>query len=359
MAVTAKLQMVLMLATASVLSTPAAFALARDCSPEPVQADAAIRSRWPDLPAALQTALDGRDDVDTCARIALRLDSSGILLRVNLLDGRSAARAVARKEDVVPTLVALLTLPETGSAAPAPPASSAPVSAPAGIPGPAPAGPGAGSATVTIDATASVGPAEAHPRPAAAAPALTAASLPAAAKGDPFRLELSLATGGRIGDGYRGVAVGALTAFEIAGWILGLEGAAAQYERADNGPATSSLLLALVGGRRFWFRAPSTLSIDLTAGPALAVRGFGNRTAVRAQAGLPDNPMPPAEDDGPWARLVASAHMSFRSRSVVRPFAGVDGELALGTWAAAPAGAEPRLPAWTLGIVIGAAVGTP
>ena len=354
---TAKQKMALVFATASVLPTPAALAAARVCSPEPVDADAAIRSRWPDLAAAIGAAIDGRDDVDTCARVALRLDPSGILLRVNLLDGRSAARAVSRQEDVVPTLVALLMLPEGGAAvlAPALSSSAAPATAtPAAVP-PVPRG---GSATVTLGATPPAGPAVARPRPSATTVAEpSASSLPSPPDSDPFRLEVSLATAGRVGDGYRGISLGALTAFEVGGWLGGLQAAAARYDRADESPGTSSLLLAVLGGRRFRFKAPSTVSIDLTAGPALAVRGFGSRTAVRAPAGSGE--APPAPDDGPWARLVAGAHVSFRARSVVRPFAGIDGEAALGTWAAAPVGAEPRLPAWTLGLVVGATVGTP
>ena len=352
---TARPQIALMLAAASVLPAPAALAGARACSPEPVQADAAIRARWPDLAAAIGTALEGRDDVDTCARVAVRLEHSGILLRVNLLDGRSAARAVSRKEDVVPTLVALLMLPEEGAASLAPTAAPAPA-----VAATEPAASGGGSSTVTVETTPTAAPTGARPRPSAPTVAnRSAATLPASAKEDGVRFQLALSTGGRVGGGYRGVTLGALTALQMGQWLVGLEGAAAGYQSADGGPGTSSLLLGLVGGRRFRFAAPSTVSIDLTAGPALAVRGFGSRAAVRVQAGSVDSPMPPGEDDGPWARLVAGAHVSFRAQSVVRPFAGLDGEAALGTWTAAPAGAAPRPPAWTVGVVIGAAVGTP
>ncbi|HEY8925978.1 MAG TPA: hypothetical protein VIU64_16450, partial [Polyangia bacterium] len=164
---TSKHTMALMLAAATLLPAPLAAAVAPDCSPEPVQADAAVRAQWPDLLAAIQAALEGRDDVDPCARIALRQDHAGLLLRVNLLDGRSAARTVSRKEDVVPTLVALLMLPEAGAAAAAPAASAAgPTPA---VPAAAPARPDAGSATVTLDAAVSAEPARARPHPAAAA----------------------------------------------------------------------------------------------------------------------------------------------------------------------------------------------
>ena len=346
-----------MLLTSSILATRPAFAADRACSPEPVEADGQIRARWPDLPAAIRTALDSREDLDTCARITVHLDRAGILLGVNLLDGRRAARAVSREEDVVPTLVALLMLPDS-RATETDGAEAAPVAARLVAPADTTA---RGTATVMLDPTASVPAGEGGPRHSAATgTALPSARLSAAPSPHTrFRLELSLATSGRVGDGYRGLALGALAMFDAGGWLFGLEGAAAQYEAVDQGPATSSLLLAFLGGRRFRFDAPSTLSIDLAAGPALAVRGFGSRYAVHAQAGSTGGQTPPPADDGPWVRLVASAHVSFRARSVVRPFAGVDGEAAIGTWAGAPEGADPRLPTWTMGVVLGATVGTP
>jgi hypothetical protein len=344
-----------MLSTLSVLATTPASAADRACSPEPVEADAQIRAHWPDLPAAIRAALDGREDLDTCARITVRVDRAGILVGVNLLDGRRASRTVSREEDVVPTLVALLLLPENHAAAP-----EAAVGGAAGLPASADTAP-RGAATVTLDVTGSAPAAEGPPRHltavATALPSAPSSATPS--QHTRFRLELSLATGGRAGDGYRGLALGAITMFDVGGWLFGLQGAGAQYEHVDGGPGTSSLLLAVLGGRRFRFEAPSTVSIDLAAGPALAVRGFGTRYAVHAQAGSTGGQTPPPADDGPWVRLVASAHVSLRARSVVRPFAGVDGEVAIGTWADTPDGTDPRLPTWTMGVVIGATVGTP
>lgn len=357
---TAPEKMAAMLSALSILATPPAWAAARACSPAPIEADAQIRGQWPDLPAAIRTALDGRDDVDTCARITVRLDRPTIVVGVHLLDGRSASRAVSRKEDVVPTLVALLMLPEGGATASEPPARGAEASAAAGLTGPA--GTGGAPGAAARDTRGMARPAVSRPpKPAADLAASPAAPLATPQDPTPLRFELSLATGGRVGGSHLGVALDALTVLDIGGWLLGFQAAAAVYdEGADGGSAASSLLLGILGGRRFRFAPPSSLSIDLAAGPALALRALGGYRAVRAEAGSsPAIQTPPPVDDGPWVRLVASARVNFRARSVVRPFAGVEGDVALGTWSAAAAGAEPRLPPWAIGIVIGAAVGTP
>jgi hypothetical protein len=214
---------------------------------------------------------------------------------------------------------------------------------------------------VVLEPAAPVVPTDGRPKDAApAAPATVAAvaSSPAFPSQKRLRLEAALAAGARAGDGQRGITLEARVAFDMGGWLVGLEGAAAQYERTNDGPSgASSLLIGVLAGRRFRFEAPASPSIDLAAGPALAMRGIGDHEAVRAPAGT--GAEPPAPDEGPWARLVAGARVNFRLRSLVRPFAGLDGEIALARWAAAPSGGEPRLPNWTIGLVVGAAVGAP
>jgi hypothetical protein len=364
--------MAALLAALGLATTDAAFADERLCTPAPVEADAHIRAQWPDLPAAIRAALDGREDLDACARVAVRLDHATIRLGVHLLDGRSASRAVSRKEDVVPTLMALLLLPEgpaapgsgpRGIGIPAPAVGSAPEAvlgtAPA-VDRTARAGTAGRPATVMLEATTSGPPAGGPPKGSATVTAVSLAAsgpAPATPPHARFRFELSVATGARAGDGYRGLALGVLTSLDIDGWLLGLQGAAAQYQRTGEGLSSSSLLLALMVGRRFRFDDPSSPSIDLTAGPALAMRGIGAHYAVRMPAGSGETP--PEPDDGPWARLVVGARVNFRRQSLLRPFAGIDGEFALASWAPAPVGGEPRLPAWTLGLMVGAAVGAP
>jgi hypothetical protein len=55
---------------------------------------------------------------------------------------------------------------------------------------------------------------------------------------------------------------------------------------------------------------------------------------------------------------VCGTRLSFRSGSLVRPFVGLDGELALESSPATMSPGEAGLPAWTAGVVVGATVGT-
>src|SRR6185369_12333222 len=96
---------------------------------------------------------------------------------------------------------------------------------------------------------ASPRPAETAPHPSATTASIVpSAPAPAPSEDTRFRLELSLSTAGRVGDGHWGLAFGARTLFDFGGWLVGLEGAGAQYQGPDAEPATSSLLLALLGG---------------------------------------------------------------------------------------------------------------
>ena len=221
----------------------------RGCLAVAVDADTDVRARWPDLPARIRGALDGRGDVDACARVAISLERAGIVVAVALPDGRSASRSVSRPEDVVPTLEALLLLPtaEAGApdAQPARAAKPADAAARAVAPGPAP--------VVSASAAAANGAAREPGR---------------------FRLEFSLVTGARAGDGQVGFNLGALTLFDVSGWLVGFEAAASGYRGVMGGPAASALAAAVVGGRRLWFRS---IALDVTAGPG------GGGTRNRAQ----------------------------------------------------------------------------
>ena len=296
------------------------------CGSPAVEADADVGARWPDLGARVRGALHGRDDVDACARVTIGLASAGIVVVVVLPDGRQASRLVSRAEDVVPTLEALLLLP--GSAAGAADAERAraakpPASPPAAAPSSAPV--------------------------VSASPATGTNSEPGR-----LRLEFSLVTGGRAGDGQVGFNLGALTLFDAAGWLVGFEAAASAYQRVAGGPGGAALAGAIVGGRRVWF---NDIALDLTVGPALAVRGIGNSVAVARMADG-SGAAPPPVDDGPWARLLCGARVNFRARSILRTFAGLDGEVALGRQSTDVAAGEARLPAWTIGAVVGVTVGT-
>ena len=299
------------------------------CGSPAVEADADVGARWPDLGERVRGALHGRDDVDACARVTIGLASAGIVVVVVLPDGRQASRLVSRAEDVVPTLEALLLLP--GSAAGA---AGGPDAEPARTAKPA-----------------------ASPPAAASSPAPVVSASPATGtNGEPgrLRLEFSLVTGGRAGDGQVGFNLGALTLFDAAGWLVGFEAAASAYQRVSGGAGGAALAGAIVAGRRVWF---NDIALDLTVGPALAVRGIGNSVAVARMADG-SGVAPPRVDDGPWARLLCGARLNFRARSILRTFAGLDGEIALGRQSTDVAAGEARLPAWTIGAVVGVTVGT-
>jgi hypothetical protein len=194
------------------------------CSSLAVDADADLGARWPDLPERIRGALAGRRDVDLCARVALGLGPKGIVVAVVLPDGRSASRSVSRPEDVVPTLEALVLLPRAEAGAP------------------------------DVHKIGAAKPAGDGARVIAASSAPIVSTRAPAANDAGFgpgrlRLEFSLLTGARAGDGAAGVTFGALTLFDIAGWLLGFEASASGYQGAAPGPGASALAAAVVGGR--------------------------------------------------------------------------------------------------------------
>jgi hypothetical protein len=324
-AVTSIARYAAMLSTLSAVGTSPARAADPGCAPAPIDTDPLVRAAWPDLPDRLQGLLAGRRDVDTCARISIRLDQATFVVEVALPDGRSASRSVARKDEVVPTLEALLLLPLPAARPP----EAEPVRA---------ADPGVDRDRIPV---VSAGPQR----------------LATAARGE-FRLEFSLAAGARLGDGQVGVGLGARTLFDLRGWLVGFEGATQRYGATGGGPGAAVLELAVLAGRRFRF---GDTALDLTAGPALAMPGPGNTVAVSAQVGAPPSRVVTPAGDGQSKRLVCGARVTLRARSAVRIFAGIDGDVALerSTTATDVMPAEAPLPSWTFGLVVGTTVGTP
>jgi hypothetical protein len=296
----------------------------RPCPPMAVETDAQVRARWPGLPGRIREAFDARADIDRCARVTLTMSHAAIVVRVVLLDGRSASRAVSRRDDVVPTLSALLLVPRDDQ----PP--------PEGSPEP---GPGR-SAEREVAASARLPSRE----------RASAARLPAPEPGR-LGIELSVAAGARIGDGQASVGLGALSFVDVAGWLFGFAGRVDVYRGLGGGQPGGALELAVLGGRRF---RSGTLALDLTVGPALALRG---PPTSATQAGTSD---PIAESaGGNVPRLLLGARLGFGARSVVRTFAGIEADLGPAGAATEPPGAGGRLPVWTAGLVLGAGVGSP
>jgi len=318
------------------LAAPAARAGDPACPGIAIEADAGVGARWPGMPERLRAAFDGREDVDGCARVKLTRQRASIAVEVILPDGRFAARSVAGPEDLVPTLEALLLVPELpppAEAAPQPP--TAPAAAVAAT-APAPA-------TRSPVASARVSP--------AAADRGAPAESPAGQEASGVRVELSLGTAARIGDGQAGGGVAARSLVEIAGWLAGFEGRIDGYQGVSGAAPTGALELALLAGRRLRL---GTLALDLIAGGGLALQG-NTKSVTQAGSGAPPVTTSTSRAD---PRLILGARLHFRALSTLRTFVGVEGDLGRTHPAADRASDLPPVPAWTVGLAFGVTVGT-
>jgi hypothetical protein len=325
-----------------VLCVRPALAQVASCSPMGIEAGSSVSARWPALVDSVRLAFEARADIDRCARVELTMRDASITVAVVLPDGRSTTRSVSRGEDIVPTLEALLLLPQRSAqtqtpaveplVSDAPPASSLSTppseSSPPGPPEP-PAAPGL--AIRERDASA---PSPGH--------------LPSR-----LRIELSVITGARIGDGQTGVGLGALSLLDVSRWLVGFEGRADRYQTLAGGASPEGAFeLAVLGGRRFRFQ---NVALDLTAGPAVVPQGT---TTLETHSAITGNGL--TESTSSTApRLLLGARVSFGALSMVHTFVGIDGELGpprAGDGEDVPG--APRLPLWTLGLALGATVGT-
>jgi hypothetical protein len=211
-------------ATAIFMSTPsAAVTQQRDCPGPSIEADAALRERYPELLGRLRAELPTRAQVDACALVELRWEAPVIVVAVSLPDGRAAARDVTRHEDILPTLQALLLVPESAEpekAAPAAPAARA----------------------VLPRATKQGRGAEEHE--ARGAGDRDTASAPSRV-GRSFGFEMSLVSGARVGDGQYGYGAGVLSFVELKGWLLGFQGRADGYRSLQGSDPETALALGL------------------------------------------------------------------------------------------------------------------
>jgi hypothetical protein len=301
------------------------------CTSLVVEASDAVRALWPDSDARVQEAFAARAGIDRCARVRLSTRKTSIDVEVTLPDGRAAARSVARREDVIPTLAALLLVPESPEQSPEP----TPI-----------------AAALEPQPSAAATP---QPAPTPAAPRQPA-ELPPNEPGA-VRIEVSLATGARIGDGQGVFGLGVLSFLDIFGWLVGFEGKVDGYHELAAGDAFAALELALLGGRRVTF---GTLALDIIAGPALALLGASSVSEMQALDVPGERRVTElTSTEGLAPRLRVGAHLAFSADASLRWFVGVDGDLgserALGERVPS---VSPRLPGWTLGFALGATVGT-
>lgn len=312
------------------------LAAERACRFVSVEVDAAALGLAPDLPEQIRSALAQRDGIDTCARVRLARAQPGIRVEVSLPDGRSAARSVTRTEDVVPVLEALLLVPRHDAALAAPPVPASP-----------PPPPSSGDAPASTQASAQAAP----PRPPKPAERGTPSSTPEPSVPG-WGLELSVVGSARVGDNRTSAGLGVLSLLNLWGWLAGFEGRANSYGGTAGEPQ-AALQLGALGGRRFHFE---NVALDLLAGPALALQGHFE-TETTGPAGTISETSSPVE-----ARLLLASHLSFAARSALRGFVGVEGEIGLagspGPDVRGDPSAPARLPAWMLGLALGATVGT-
>ena len=170
---------------------------------------------------------------------------------------------------------------------------------------------------------------------------------------DGLRVELSVGTGARIGDGQTSVGLGAFSFLDFEGWLAGFEGRLDRYQKIGGGSDAAALELAALGGRRLRLQ---TVSLDFHAGPAVVLQG----TATNVTQNEPDGPSVSESSSSTVVRLLCGARLNFAARSTRRTFVGVAGEFGpeRAPGADLPRDA-PRLPLWTLGLAVGATVGTP
>jgi hypothetical protein len=280
-------------------------------------------------------AFEAREDVDRCARILLTSHAGMIGVEVVLPDGRSAQRSVTRRDEVVPVLEALLIVPPAplNPEVPSSPATTAVASAPSTPP-------------TTLDLAGSAVPTTAS---------VPVRESPGAIRAQPsshLRIELSALTGARIGDGQASVGLGVVSFVDLSRWLVGFAGRADRYETLDGTHSAGALELALLGGRRLWFR---TMALDLVGGPAVALGG----TTTYARGSQTGNDQS-ASASNTVPRFLVEARLVFAALSTVHTFVALDGDF--GPANSPDAGRlphAPHLPTWMAGLALGATVGTP
>jgi hypothetical protein len=289
-----------------------------------VAADASIHARWPELEDVIRQTFEARTDVDSCARIEVAGEGPAIGLTVVLPDGRTATRSVSRREDVLLALEALLALPEAGTT---------------GAP--------------TDDALAAARPVADVATTSTPAIARLAQEPPATDHPTPFRIEIALAADARAGSGWVGAGGSAAAVLDIAHWLLGFEGRIDQYRTLNPDTQSAALELVALGGHRF--RLGKSRTLDLAAGPGLALHAASKVVAQQTATGVM---LAQTSSDPGLARLIVSSRLTFGAESLLRAFVQVDADIGRLGSDTQPLPEEAGIPAWTVGLALGAAVGT-
>ncbi|HET9932173.1 MAG TPA: hypothetical protein VFQ35_15830, partial [Polyangiaceae bacterium] len=145
-------------------------------------------------------------------------------------------------------------------------------------------------------------------------------------------------------------------------WLVGFEGRADGYRSLIGSDPETTLELAVLGGRRF---DVGDMALDVSAGPGIAIEGVALSSARTAQASsgnvMARAPEPVEQRSGALPRLLVGARLGFSPRSVFRTFIGVDAELGpvRTSDSSEPNLSATHLPAYLVGLALGATVGSP
>lgn len=318
----------LFLLVAATAGERAARAAAPECASMTVAADTSTTALWPDLKGQIESRFAAEPAVDSCASVRLERLPNAIAVEVALTDGRVASRSVARAEDVIPVLEALLLVPEgspsesTGSGSAPGPAESASAAAD-GAPPNATARP---PQEDTANAPPGFVPEEAEPRRGRSKVAIELGAL-----GDV-----------RGGDLPTTLGVGLRSTLELWGWLVGAD------VRVRNGSGEPTYELAGVLGHRFAIRS---LELDVFGGPLAELAA-----PVTSSSGPAHLAAAPRPDGEPW--FTFGSHLRFTPRDTLSAFVGAEGTFGV-------VGTEDPSPQWTTddnlwmgAVVLGATVGT-
>ena len=83
----------------------------------------------------------------------------------------------------------------------------------------------------------------------------------------------------------------------------------------------------------------------------------GNVSVTAPATGAMTSASPPQDEQG-LPRLLVSSRLTFRAHAALRTFVQLDGEIGRPRSSANPVPDQADLPAWTVGLAIGATVGT-
>lgn len=314
------------------------------CAGLRLEVEGALERRFPDLAESVRAAFSARDDTDACPQVRLTFADPAIQLEVALADGRSTVRSLARPEDVVPTLQALVIVPERPEAANSSPPARAGTSKQVASERSRPAHrqarrPASGAAASGTNPTSDRG---------------LVAAPPDAFEPSDVRIELSTFLGAHSGeDGRSSLNFGVSALLDVHRFLGGLQLRVDQYQGMAQGQGNAFELAALLG-RRFDLEI---VGLDLLIGPSAAFQGSSGDSqdvsATEMRSITVTNSATEADENA--AYVCAAARGSLFPHSALRPFVAADAALRLDEHAAHVA---PLFPEWALGVSIGVTVGT-